>query len=155
MSIAARLEKYSMPVTETGCWLWCGASLNAGYGLMWAHGRNELAHRLAYEVAFGAIPKGLHVLHKCDTPACINPSHLFVGTRSDNMQDMMAKGRRGDTALRGEANHFSKLTESDVSAIRVEYARGGISQRNLAAKRGLDELTIYRIVNRKSWKHVA
>ena len=77
-----------------GCWLWVG-SINHRYGWLVVRGRKVRAHRFSYELAYGLIPVGLLVLHRCDNPPCVRPDHLFVGTQTDNMQDMLRKGRCG------------------------------------------------------------
>ncbi len=79
--------------TDT-CWLWTGFLNNKGYGQIGV-ANNKLAytHRVSYALYIGEIPKGLLVLHKCDTPACLNPEHLFLGTQKENMQDCKRKGR--------------------------------------------------------------
>lgn len=87
------MEQYC-PEAITGCWLWTGRLTNSGYGQIAKSTHGEWkAHRLFWRVANGPIPGGLCVLHKCDTPACVNPDHLFLGTQADNVQDMMNKHR--------------------------------------------------------------
>ena len=77
-----------------GCWLWTGACASRGYGhLVIKKPRYTTAHRLSWEIHNGPIPKGLWVLHHCDTPACVRPDHLFLGTRADNEHDRTMKGR--------------------------------------------------------------
>lgn len=76
----------------SGCWIWT-KGLQHGYGSLRVGRRNWRAHRYSWTLKYGKIPMGLHVLHHCDTPACVNPKHLFTGTHTDNMQDKLAKGR--------------------------------------------------------------
>lgn len=94
--IAARLwSKVNVPLHKNAasmCWNWT-ASTTKGYGQMVVAGKMLRAHRIAYEVAFGPIPDGMHILHKCDNPLCCNPAHLSVGSHDDNMRDKADKGR--------------------------------------------------------------
>lgn len=81
-----------------GCWEWQASTRQSGYGQFYVPGPNgeklmEQAHRVSYMLTFGDIPDGLHVCHACDNPLCVNPDHLWLGTRNDNMQDMARKGR--------------------------------------------------------------
>lgn len=99
MLISARLEERldnsTIPVTESGCWLWDGYCMPNGYGVVRDDERTKiLAHRASYAVHNGPIPKGMNVCHSCDVPSCVNPSHLWVGTQADNLDDMTKKGRR-------------------------------------------------------------
>lgn len=91
---SATLDSY-VPVPETGCWLWVGRTTKDGYGLLAGgrRGKSLRAHRAMYQATRGPIPAGLFVCHKCDTPSCVNPDHLFLGTPKDNVIDMFRKGR--------------------------------------------------------------
>lgn len=80
------------PVPEAGCWLWVGCTQRPGYGRMSYNGRAEYAHRVSYELFIGQVGD-FDVCHKCDTPSCVNPTHLFLGTPSDNANDMVRKMR--------------------------------------------------------------
>lgn len=79
--------------TESGCWEWSTGRNSDGYGRVWYKGKITLAHRAAWDGLCGPIPQGLWVLHKCDNPPCVNPDHLFIGDRKDNMRDCASKGR--------------------------------------------------------------
>jgi hypothetical protein len=87
-------ERFWEKVDRTGdCWLWTGSGDR--YGHVRLNGKIVQAHRVAWELTNGPIPEGLQCLHTCDRPLCVNPEHLWLGTRSDNMLDMVAKGRKG------------------------------------------------------------
>lgn len=83
-----------------GCWRWIGAHMRNGYGHMGSRGKTYSAHRLSYELNVGPIPNGMCVLHRCDVRDCVNPEHLWLGTKSDNTRDMDKKGRRGTSGPR-------------------------------------------------------
>lgn len=90
----SRLEgRFVEKEPNTGCWLWTGATAGNGYGKLGLDGRTVYAHRTFYESVVGAIPAGLKVCHRCDTPSCVNPDHLFVATQAANLADARAKGR--------------------------------------------------------------
>ena len=98
-TLLQRFEDKYIPVTESGCWLWIGATNPAGYGKMGIRvDRNKYryidSHRISHILFKGEIPEGIQVLHQCDNPSCVNPEHLFLGTQVNNMQDMISKGRR-------------------------------------------------------------
>lgn len=147
-----RLMKNTRKDEKSGCWLWEGAKLKPGsYGRMNYNGKPyALAHRVAYEIFIGPFDQSLDVLHDCDTPACINPHHLFLGTHQDNMADMLAKGR----GQRGSRSGVAKLTEAKIQEIRQLAANGKFSHREIAKLFNIDKSAISRIANRKTWKHV-
>lgn len=131
------------------CWLWTGSKNNKGYGRINVRGKVKLAHRIGYELYFMRyVSDAIQVLHKCDTPSCVKPAHLFLGNAKDNMQDMSTKKR----GCNGERAPWAKLTQKKVEDIRNIYTRGGTSMRKLAKSFGVSFYTIWAIINNKSWK---
>jgi hypothetical protein len=151
-SLACFIERLKdCTVSEKGCWEWNGRLDRHGYGRFGRKGGK--AHRVAYRILVGTFPEKLCVLHECDNRRCINPAHLFLGTQQDNTADRHRKGRtRG--AKQGEAHHCAVLTEEKVIGIIKEYAKGGVSQRRLAARYGVHQVTISEIVTGKIWTHI-
>jgi hypothetical protein len=133
------------------CWLWTAGKQGGGYGAFY-HARTnkqELAHRVSWQLHFGKIPHGLHVLHKCDVRACCNPRHLWIGTNADNMADRDAKGRCiPPPHYKGEAHPRAKLTAVQVKKIRASSR----SIRVIAATYGVGSSQIYAIRNGKNWR---
>lgn len=142
------------PTNERGCRLWTGGKHDrAGYGAF-RSGSGRLAHRWVYASANGAIPDGMDVIHKCDERRCVAIDHLMLGTHAENMLDMSAKGRSYTGDQVGEANGGAKLTDATVAAMRAEYAAGGVLQRELGLRYGVDQSNVSLIVNRKKWSHL-
>lgn len=142
-----------------GCWLWTGGADVAGYGLVRLDDkRMTVAHRAAWALEHGPIPAGLCALHRCDTPRCVRPSHLFLGTRLDNVRDMVSKGRQ--RSVPGERHPFASLTESDVRYIRAAYNPSGplgsvTRTRELLADRfGVSPVLITKIQLGTAWRHL-
>lgn len=128
-------EKY-IPEPNSGCWLWIGCT-NGDYGQLWNGVRMDYAHRISYKYRYGEIPYGMQVLHKCDTPNCVNHDHLFLGTQADNMADMMAK----DRGRNGKAN----LSFDDIIKIKQLLKDGKLKQIEIAAKYSVHKSTINHI----------
>lgn len=150
--IEERFMSKVQPEPNTGCWFWDRACNAAGYGrisFVGSTGLISLAHRASYEIFIGPIPKGLHVLHKCDQPACVNPGHLWLGTNNDNITDRIQKGRSFRSV--GELSGGSKLTREQVQNIRIRYKAGKVTQRALAKEYGVTCSRICDIVNLKTW----
>lgn len=139
-------------VTPT-CWLWTGTRSKAtGYGKFNNGVTIVSAHRFAYEAANG--PTQQWVLHRCDNPPCVRPSHLFAGTAKDNMRDMDAKGRRVNAQLRGDAHGRARLTRACVIEARARWQAGGAdaSVRGLARVYGVSCATMHAALVGKTWK---
>ena len=90
---AEYLDRYTEPVTESGCIIWTGKVNQAGYGQLPVNGKMKVVHRFVYESLHGPVPRELYVCHHCDVPSCCNPDHLFVGTNRENQLDSIRKGR--------------------------------------------------------------
>jgi hypothetical protein len=132
------------------CWF-CHANKNRYGGVRTSKGRMSM-HRLSWEIHFGSIPDGLFVLHRCDTPACVNPSHLFLGDHDSNMADRQSKHRQP----KGEDQGASLLTASQVLEIRSLYSecpKRGILKA-LSEQYKVTRQCIWLIVHRKNWKHI-
>lgn len=139
-------------VDERGCWIWM-ASLcrrSGGYGGFYLDGAKHTAHRAAWILYRGAIPEGMHVLHRCDVPRCVNPDHLFIGTNANNVADMDRKGRRVNAPMRGEKNGRSKLTANAV----LEILRGTGTQQEMAKKFGVSRALVGMVRRGDVWRHV-
>lgn len=134
------------------CWNWHGAVNKDGYGRFVFNGNLRLPHRLIYEAVKGPIPKGVHVCHRCDNPACVRPSHLFLGTNRENQLDAVAKGRRINTLKYGEDNPHAKLTRQQVQKIRRLYKSRVMSYQKLATLFGVGKTTIRKIIIGKTWR---
>jgi hypothetical protein len=145
---------------DNECWTWTGAksgrpdSRGRSYSQISSGGdkpRLLLVHRVAWELAHGAIPEGMHVCHKCDNPSCVNARHLFLGTQRDNIIDAARKGHMRGPRLRGERVNTAKLTRADVRVIRAEAARG-VFQTTLAKRFGVSSHNVSIIVRGLTWR---
>jgi hypothetical protein len=146
---AERLESASVPEPNTGCWLWTAFRTEDGYGKLSFEGQMWTASRLSYVTHVGPIPDGLCVCHHCDTPACINPAHLFLGTHRDNSDDKWRKGRAA--VMRGEDHHAAVLTETQVAELRRMDRSSALA---MAPDLGVSEDTIVSAVMGWTWRHV-
>lgn len=171
-----RIKKHSI-VSESGCWLWQGAKKPNGYGNMTWAGKSLIAHRAAWLAYHGHIPDGMQVCHHCDTPACVNPGHLFLGSQQDNIADMDAKRRRVSADFSGESNPMHgrqhsastralqsaakqgvftgskhpKATITEDIARAVKQAKGRMTAKAAAALFGVSWHVVRNIWGGKSW----
>lgn len=133
------------------CWVWTASRKKFGYGRFVIRGRQWIASRVSWEITFGPIPAGRHVLHRCDNPPCIRPAHLFLGTNADNIADREAKGRT--KTVRGSESGMAKLTEGQVARIKERYTNGATIPelaRDYAVSGGL----VGMIIAGRIWQHV-
>jgi len=141
-----RFEAKYTPDPNTGCWNWTAFVNSQGYGAFSLDGKAIVAHRVSYMMFVGPIPAEICVCHKCDNPGCVNPDHLFLGTRADNMRDKVVKGRQA----RGENQGNARLTESVIRAIREDSRL----QKDIASDYGVTQKHIGQIKLRRCWVHV-
>jgi hypothetical protein len=135
------------------CWPWTAAKRRRGYGTFTLARRNYVAHRIVYQVATGVDPGDRLVCHTCDNPPCCNPAHLFLGTHTDNVRDMLTKGR--GRPPHGTRHHGAKLTEEDVREIRRRAATGEklvTISRDYAV--GQPRLSVIVRHPDKAWRHI-
>jgi hypothetical protein len=153
LSLVERFHAAVSPGRIEDCWPWTGSLTSGGYGrIRTAAGDHVAAHRLAWTLAHGPIPDGLHVLHHCDYPPCCNPygdQHLFLGTHSVNMDDRDGK----DRVRHGSSHPRAKIVEADVIVIRARLATGE-SQRSVARDYPISMTTIGQIARGESWRRV-
>jgi hypothetical protein len=147
--------------TKNSCWEWFENHLPTGYGLIGRGkraGKIELAHRASWMLFRGEIPKHLCVLHHCDNPTCVNPEHLYLGTRVQNMRDCIKRKRHGaithpEKQVRGEQDFMAKLKSSDIPFIRQSIIDGA-PMAVLARKFKVGRKTISNVFHRKTWRHI-
>lgn len=147
MTIRERFDAKWTPEPFSGCWLWTGMNsrgLNQqfSYGRIIVNARPLLAHRVSWQLHHGEIPEGVSVLHRCDTPICVNPAHLFLGTRADNNMDKAIKNRNAKTR---------KLTPDNARAIKRAI---GVAIWPLAHRFNVSYRTIVDVRKGRTWKHI-
>lgn len=144
--------------TPNGCWLWT-AGTRKGYGIFHFTSGSTFAHRVAWILTHGDIPSSVDVCHNCpngDNKLCVNPAHMFIGTRSDNTKDLWAKGKgvlppRGRN--KGERQGKAKLTDEKVIELRRRHANGE-SVESLIEFAGVNDSTTWKAIHRHTWKHL-
>jgi Autographiviridae endonuclease len=133
------------------CLIWPKCKTTGGYGHRWLNGRMVYAHRAAWEEANGPIPAGMEVCHQCDVRACIEITHLFLGTHRDNMRDAKLKGRMRTPILREEKHPGAKLTRAQVEEIRTIVPLGFKNERRAAERYGVTRQNIRAILKGLTW----
>jgi len=145
LSDAARLLRARSQRGPNGCLEWCGSRDSWGYGLINVNGKKCIkTHRLAWALLHGPIPRGLLVCHSCDNPACIEPSHLWLGTDKENTRDSIKKGR-----------FHSKLKDKEVLSILKRYTGARCQQRDLAKEYGVSIQTINDLLHGRTWARLS
>lgn len=144
-------DKINIPEVENDCWEWISGVDKNGYGNFWANGKNVRAHRFAYQIFKGKIPKSLLVCHSCDNPGCVNPAHLKLGTNQDNMNDMVLRNRQA----KGKDIGLSILSEEQVRDILTRINNSQFkSTVEVASAYKIDSTCINKILDGTSWKHI-
>lgn len=141
-------ESKFTPEPFSGCHLWVRATNNRGYGMVRLRGKMFLAHRLSWQLRNGEIPSGACVLHRCDTPLCVNPDHLFLGTMQNNMDDMRAKGRAN------WSGRATALTPELVREMRAMYKSRKFTQKEIGNKFGINRGTANDAITGLTWRDV-
>ena len=143
-------ECFNRMVQKTdGCWKWQGAQDGHGYGQIRINCHTKRVHRFSYELHRGPIPKGMDVCHSCDNRICVNPDHLFVGTRHDNMMDASMKRR----TVFGDRQPASKLTDQKVSFAR-QLRLNGWTYAKIAERFNVSDATLWKAITGRTWQHV-
>lgn len=153
---SATILSQSIPEPNSGCWLWLRGKpklIAKSYGRLQDGGVKQGAHRVSWLVFNGPIPDGLCVLHKCDTPSCVNPKHLLLGTLRDNSRDMVAKGRGRKAFGCGDKHPFAVLTDAQVVEIR-QAALNGASRKSLSEQYQVTINVISRICIGRTRRHL-
>lgn len=154
MSAPAFKYRFWSMVDKSGeCWIWTGHRFKSGHGCVGVNYKNKKAHRIAWELTNGKIPKGKMILHSCDNPPCCRPDHLRPGTNLENIADRCQR----DRTARGRGSWNAKITEDDVKLIRFFFHKTAANRGNgriLAKIFGVRDGQIYSVANRLSWKHV-
>lgn len=133
---------------EGDCWIWTGSATRDGYGVLAHKGKQKRVHRLSYEEFIGEINEGFFVCHKCDTPLCFNPNHLFIGTPKENTIDSSKKGRLA--TIKGESHKNAKLKNADIKTI-LQLRNGGMKLRELSEIYGVSFQLISEITRGRRW----
>jgi hypothetical protein len=140
------------------CWPWTAHTVGDGYGMLRVGDERIMAHRFAWELAFGRPPDELLVCHSCDNPPCQNKRHLFLGTYQDNALDMVSKGRwaGGSPGMPGETHPCAKLTDLIVREVRRTYIPGSQTHgaKALAKAHGVSKQSMLAALKGKTWRHV-
>jgi hypothetical protein len=165
--IKDHFQKLLAKAAKSGeCVEFSGCLLPNGYGKVGHYGKTYLAHRFAWLANNAEIPDGMCVCHKCDNRKCINPEHLFLGTRTDNMRDMIAKGRqrfvglnsknwRKPSSRKGSDNGMAVLDDKKVREIRTIRSELNLCTSDIAKLYGVAKVTIIRVLSKTNWNHVA
>lgn len=152
MNTPSTMERFLNFVDTSGdCWIWVGTTVDHGYG-QFSYGEKKVsAHRMSYQLFKEDFDPTFCVCHICDNPSCVRPSHLFLGTQQENIDDMFTKGRESDR--KGAAHPNAKLTNAGANTILSLY-KEGISYHDLANRFGVSYSVVWKLINGKTWNHL-
>ena len=148
-----RFSDFVAMIPFHSCWEWTGrycGPIKSRYGNFWNGKKSERAHRFSWRMHHGEIPSGMDVLHRCDNMMCVNPDHLFLGTKKDNAMDMAAKGR----STRGQKNAMAKLSDDAANDVVLAIGRGIETQKEIASRHGISREMVSRIKRGLAWRHL-
>ena len=146
VSAKDKIRFFDKVIVGNDCWEWQAGitqGKEGGYGMFWFNGTNVGAHRFSYSLYKGEIPKDKHVCHSCDNRKCVNPKHLWLGSRLENQKDMVEKGR----SLKGTKQNNNKLTEEQVLSIYKDSR----SLHAIARDYGVNASNVDHIKHGRSW----
>ncbi len=144
------MKRVSMSDT---CWIWTGETSANGYGRFWDGEKKLPAHRWSHGYFIAEVPKGKDACHKCDVRNCVNPAHIFIGSRSENMLDASRKDRLNTNTLGGSSNRLAKMSLKDIYKLKYDDSIKDLTQEELGKLFGVSDVTIRRVLRGVAYRY--